>query len=441
MKRFAQTLLIAFLTGCGGSPEPQPNWGADPERVSQSRRQDPAPVGSGTAALASLTLAQALARVDAEHPKLTAFRAHVDAAQARGEQAGLFPNPQLVLRVENAPFYRGSTRDEANYVAGLSLRLPLSGRLGAAEEAGAREADRRVQELAAQRLELQGLVRGAFATALSLERAATIQGQARDLSTKAVELLEARVEAGDAVPADLARVQIEATRARLELARVESLRQRALFGLATTLGDPSLEIRSLAGDLEAALELPTLEALARRLENNPRLAAAEAEVALQEARVELAKALRIPDVSLDLFYRRLEQTNQHAFDVGVGIPLPIFDRNQGHVRSALAERLAASARVQATRNELVRDLRATHARLALLLEAAKIMREELLSRADTVLASVEARFEAGDASLVEVLPVRRDWTRVQLGYIDALRDVMVAWSDLQVLTGASSPAQ
>ncbi|HBP19572.1 MAG TPA: hypothetical protein DEA08_17505, partial [Planctomycetes bacterium] len=388
------------------------------------------------AALTSLSLAQALARVDAEHPNLAAFRAYVDAAQARGEQAGLFPNPELMLRIENAPFSSGSTRDEANYVAGLTFRVPLSGRLGAAEEVGAREVDQRVLELAAQRQELHKRARGAFATALSLERAAGVQGQAQALATKAVELLEARVKAGDAVPADLSRVRIEATRARLELARVESLRQRALLALATALGDPSLQIQSLAGELESALELPALEELTRRLESNPRLKAAEAEVALQEARVELAKAKRIPDVSLDLFYRRLEATNRHAFDVGIGIPLPLFDRNQGGVRSAVAEQLAASARVRATRNELVRDLRTAHTRLSLLLQSVKVMREELLGEADNVLASVEARFEAGDASLVEVLPVRRDWSTIQLGYIDALREVMVAWSDLQVLTGA-----
>ena len=217
---------------------------------------------------------------------------------------------------------------------------------------------------------------------------------------------------------------------------MESLRRRALLALATALGDPSQRIESLAGDLEGALELPTLAALSERLESNPKLAAANAEVVLAEAQVELAKASRVPDVSLDMFYRRLEDEDAHAFDFGVALPLPLFNRNQGNVRSALAQRLAAEARVQATRNELVRDLRDTHARLALLLQATRIMREELLERADTVLASVEARFEAGDASLVEVLPVRRDWTRVQLSYIDALREVMVAWSDLRALTAA-----
>lgn len=431
MTRAALTMLTACLLGCGGAPEPQPDWGRDPAPEVAAGEA----AVTSAAAVGSLTLGRALATVDAEHPELAELRAYVAAAEGRGEQAGVFPNPTLVLRMENAPWSSGSTRDEAEYVAGFSLQLPLSGRLGAAEDAAAREVDQRLQELAHRRLELHGDVRGAFATALSLERAAAIQTQAHDLAARAVVLLEARVEAGDAVPADLARVEIEATRARLEQQRVEGLRQRALLGLATALGDPSLRIDSLTGELEAALELPSLEALTLSLEQNPQVQAAEAEVALEAARVELAKVQWIPDVSLDLFYRRLEETDQHAFDAGVGIPFPLLDRGAGAVRSAQAEQRAAEARARATRNELVRDLRATHARLALLLQATRTMREELLRRADTVLANAEARFEAGDASLTEVLPVRRDWARIQLGYVDALREVMLAWSDLQVLAG------
>ena len=437
MKRQALTLLVLACVACGGAPEPGVEWGRDPAHPGDAGA-DAGPVGSASAPLTSLTLARALAAADAQHPELAEFRAYVEAARGQLDQAGRIPNPTLVLRMENAPWSRGSTRNEAEYVAGLSLQLPLSGRLGDADDVATRRIEQRERELDALRAEVHARVRGAFATALSLERAAEIQGQALELAERAVGLLEARVRAGDAVPADLARVQIEATGARLELQRVESLRARALTALAAALGDPGRRLDSLAGELEAALELPALEDLARRLEQNPQLQAAQADVALQTAQVELAQSQRIPDVSLDLFYRRLEEVNEHAFDVGIGIPLPVFNHNGGNVRSALAQKLAASARVDATRNELVRDLRVTHARLALLLQSVRTQREEVLGRADQVLAHVVARFEAGDASLVEVLPVRRDWTRIQLEYIAALRDVLVAWSDLQRLTGAAS---
>ncbi|MEZ6184570.1 MAG: TolC family protein [Planctomycetota bacterium] len=429
MKRPTPLLLLTLLLGCGGAPEPQPDWVRDPAPASA------APETSEVAPLGSLTLVGALAAADARHPELAEFRAYVAAAEGQLEQAGLFPNPTLVLRMENAPWSSGSTRDSAEYVAGLSFQLPLSGRVGAAEDAAAREVEQRTQELAVTRREVQRRVRGAFATALSLERAAEVQRRTLDLAERAEELLSARVEAGDTIPAELARGRMEATRARLELGRVEAQRRQAALSLAAAVGDPELQVTSVTGELETALALPDLDALVRSLEQNPRVAAADAEVALSEARVELAKAQRVPDVSLDMFYRRLEESDQHAFDVGVGIPLGLFDRNQGNVRSALAGRLAASARARATRTELLQELRATHARLAQLLRAVEVLRDDLLVQADTVLASAEARFAAGDASLVELLPIRRDWAALQLDYLDSLRQVMLAWSDLQVLTG------
>ena len=58
------------------------------------------------------------------------------------------------------------------------------------------------------------------------------------------------------------------------------------------------------------------------------------------------------------------------------------------------------------------------------------LREEILPRADRVLQGAEVRYRAGDMSLTELLPVRRDWTRVRLDYLEALHEVMQAWAEL-----------
>ena len=61
------------------------------------------------------------------------------------------------------------------------------------------------------------------------------------------------------------------------------------------------------------------------------------------------------------------------------------------------------------------------------------MKTEILAKADTVLKGAEARYAAGDISLAEILPVRRDWAAVQLTYLESLRDVMQAWAELKPL--------
>jgi outer membrane protein TolC len=61
---------------------------------------------------------------------------------------------------------------------------------------------------------------------------------------------------------------------------------------------------------------------------------------------------------------------------------------------------------------------------------ATVLREEMLPRAERVLQGAEARYRAGDMSLTELLPLRRDWIRVRLDYLEALHDVMQAWAEL-----------
>lgn len=170
---------------------------------------------------------------------------------------------------------------------------------------------------------------------------------------------------------------------------------------------------------------------------NPALAAANADLRAQDARVDLAKAQRIPDVKVEVLYRRLEASKENTFDVGLSIPLPLFDRNQGRIREARAEHQAAEARSRSTKNELSLRLQDSYAQLTTALATSRALQTEILPRADTVLKSAEARYAAGDTSLSDVLPVRRDWAAVQLTYLESLRDVMQAWSTVRSLAGAN----
>ena len=254
---------------------------------------------------------------------------------------------------------------------------------------------------------------------------------------KGVSNAQARVDAGDALPEDVARAEMELARARVELKRTESLRGQALVALTTAIGDPALSVKALVGSLDATFEIPTLESLAAGLSTNPALAAANADIRAQDARVDLAKAQRIPDVKVEVLYRRLEASKENTFDVGLSIPLPLFDRNQGRIREARAELQAAEARSRSTKNELSLRLQDSYAQLTTALATSRALQIEILPRADTVLKSAEARYAAGDTSLNDVLPVRRDWAAVQLTYLESLRDVMQAWSTVRSLAGAN----
>jgi cobalt-zinc-cadmium efflux system outer membrane protein len=378
--------------------------------------------------LEHLTLEQALERAERLHPELAVGQAQIERAEGRALQAGLFPNPELVARMESAPVTAHFTA-QAEYVVGVSQAVPLGQRLAVARRVEMLDRDRLIHARDGKRLDVRMRVQSAFASALYWQRVL----QARDEDVRSahngVALVQGRLAAGDATSLEVAQAEIEFQRAQLERDKAMSGGAQALKTLGAAIGDASLQVVSLEGALDGTLAVPTLASLVARLDQSPLVAAAEADIAVQRAQIALVEAQRTPDVTLDLLYRRLGDT-ANALDVGVRLPLPLFDRAQGRRRATQADLAAAEAHARAIRNELSLQVQAAHSTLARAIAAATLLREEMLPRAERVLQGAEARYATGDISLTELLPVRRDWTRVRLDYLDALHDVMQAWAEL-----------
>lgn len=384
-----------------------------------------------------LTLDQALEMAERRHPQLTETRALIEAASGRAQQSGTFPNPEAILSAQQIPVQSYPVPDR-QYVAGFGQTIPLGNRLARAREAELLEREVRLRGLESVHRQLRKRVHGSFATALYQESAFEAQGRITAGLASMVAVTKARLDAGDVIPQDLARSEMELARAEVELRRSESLRKQGLIALAAAVGDPDLEVRSVEGNLEVAFEVPTLDALAANLSTQPELQAAEAGVRASGARIALAKAERIPDVKVEALYHRLEVSGQNTFDLGISIPMPLFNRNQGRLREARSETLAAEARVRNTANQLNLNLRESYVALTTALDNLKTFRNQILPRAEIVLKSAELRYASGDSALTEVLPVRRDWAAVHLSYLETLREVMLSWAEVSNFLGQTT---
>lgn len=423
--------------GCATAPPParlaQPSPG--PHVVAASPVDAP-PIAPGAQEasaspgqhLERLTFEQALALAERIHPELAVSHAQIERAEGRALQAGLFPNPELVARIESAPLTRHLTA-QADYVVGVSQAVPLGQRLATARQVEMLERDRLIHEGAGKRLDIRLRVQRAFAAAVYWQR--VIQARDEDVQSaeKSVALAQARLAAGDITAVEVDQAEVEFHRTQFERDKARSGFAQALKTLGAAIGDATIEVKSLEGTLDGALDVPALASLMARLAQGPLMAAAEADIAVKRAQIALADAQRTPDVNLDLFYRRLGET-ENALDVGVRLPLRLFDRGQGRSRETRADLAAAEARTRVLRNELSFGLQTSHNKLVRAIAAAKLLREEILPRAARVLQSAEARYTTGDINLAELLPVRRDWTRVRLDYLEALHEVMQAWAEL-----------
>jgi cobalt-zinc-cadmium efflux system outer membrane protein len=378
----------------------------------------------------ALTLEQAITLAERSHPDLVEASALVRAAEGRVQQAAVRPNPEAIARMENAPF-RGNTTGNADYLAGVGITIPLGNRREQATRVETLDRQRLGFEAGGKRLELHRRVQGEFAIALYQEQARQLRGELLASAEQGVQVTRARLDAGDTVPTDLARVEAEMATAQAEWRRSDLMRRQALASLSATIGLPTDDVRGVRGSLGTALEIPALEDLAAELATHPAMAAAGADLSAREAGVSLSKVQRIPDLKAELLYHRIESSQRDAFDVGVSIPLPLFDRGRGRLMEAESKRDAAEARLRSTRTQLHARLRESHALLTAALSDARTLETEVLPRMKLVRDSTEARYAAGDLNLGEVLSVRRDDAVVRLRYLESLRDTMLAWSQLR----------
>jgi outer membrane protein TolC len=324
-------MVLVVLAGCAsGPPSGRPTSESPPLRAVSpvlTSRSAPTPPDAPVAAhpegrLERVTLAEALVRAERLHPELAVGQAQIERAEGLALQARLFPNPELVARIETAPLTR-QFAEQAEYVVGVSQAIPLGPRLTLARQAELLDRDRLTYEWAAKRLDIRMRVQSTFATALYWQR--VMQAREEDVRSAANEVALARLAAGDTIPAEVAQAEMELRRAELERDNAMSRMAQTFDVLGAALGDTTLQIASLDGALEETLTVPALASLAARLEASPFLAAAAADIIVQQAQLDVVQAQRTPDVNLDLFYRRLGDTD-NAIDVGVRLPLRLFDR-------------------------------------------------------------------------------------------------------------------
>lgn len=372
----------------------------------------------------SLTLEQALDEAEARSPAIIAARAEVTAAEARIRQAGFRSNPELSLEVENfagtgeLSGFRGTETTLA-----VNQRLDLGGRRQAAVGVARAELAAAQLRVAIARADLAQSVRQEFARGVTARERLRLARENEELARELARIAGILVEVGRDPPLRAMRARSAAAQAaaEVEAARAEELASRgnlaALFGVSTP---PESLVGGLV-DLRAGTINPE-ESLEVRLAEVERLAA--------EAGVRREQVARRLDPAVGLGVRHVRESGDVALVAGVSMPIPVFDRNQGNIAAARANLLAAEARLaSATASARVRARNAINN-----VEAAEA-RVEALERAAIpegreALRLTMLSYQAGRASLLELLDAQNAYREAQAALIDARLALALATAEL-----------
>ncbi|NOZ00893.1 MAG: TolC family protein [Deltaproteobacteria bacterium] len=383
-----------------------------------------------------LTLEQALSLAIGHNPSLAASAWEVRAREAGVEQAGLFPNPELDVSLEQI----GGTGALSGFRAAqtnatLSQAFPIGGRLGSQTLVAKAQRDLSGWDWEAARLDLIARTSKAFVRVLAAQARLDLAQESADLAGQVLDAVSRRVEAGKVSPVQRMRARVSRATSRIELENAKRTLEAARRSLSATWGGSSPGFARAVGRFVEVKGLPQKEKIEGRLDANPDLARWEREIMLSDARVDLERSLGVPDLTIFAGMQRLEDTGDFAATVGISIPFPIFDRNQGAIREAEFERSAAGARRSAARVRIGSALEQAWQRLLGAYHEVVSLRDEALSGARAAFDAARVGYEEGKFPYLDMLDAQRTLFAVRGRHLEALRTYHEAVIDVQRLTG------
>lgn len=244
-----------------------------------------------------------------------------------------------------------------------------------------------------------------------------------------LRMVERRRDAGDASEMEVVLARIEAGH-MTNLAAADSI----------TYVSEVLDLQFVLGMTSEGLALAPTDSLtdppgasAPALTLNEAAAGLSVESATLAARFQHRSIFSTPSISFGVEYGDPTHAEPGILPTfGVGLALPLFDRNRGAIALAEAERVRATAELTLARVEARNEInRATRERAAALARVAR--NRQLIVSANSVASMALTAYREGASSLPNVLEAQRTAREVLAEYIDDLASAWIATAQLRAL--------
>ena len=225
--------------------------------------------------------------------------------------------------------------------------------------------------------------------------------------------------------------EIDLIRIRLQMVDFHSQVIQSLQTAESTKGELRQLLRlSPKTVLELTTELgfrridPDIEKLrVTALDVRPDIRAKRFTFSQRESELKLAKAYQIPDVTIGAGYaiqgaRGPDNPGQVALNVG--IPLPLFNRNQGGILQADVSLQSAEADLDKSMNLVENEVDVAYRNLLQSRRLVEAYLGEVLEDARATFTIIERAYERGGATILDLLDAARTSRTIQQNYIEAL---------------------
>lgn len=389
----------------------------------------------------SLTAEDAVRAALAANRDLQAARFSIDVARGGLLQAGRLENPELELGY--ADDFAFNSEGERVGSVGFAQRFPVTSRLALEKDVAGRDVRIAEAEVRDFVRNLVAEVQSVFYSVRALDERLVVNHQIVASVRKVEDATARRVRAAEASPAEVGLLRIERLRLEQDALRMTRAREIAAAALARLLGLETPAGLKPVGELNP--DRPLLPSGGHDIERRPDLEVAHREIERAEADRDLARAEVWEDWTVGLGYERDRQVFDAPIGVkldsflslGVTIPLPLWNRQQGRIAAAEA-RLRRSRR---SRDALVlrigEEIRAAEAGVRTLRSSVDAYSDEILPEATRTQELFERGFRQGLMGIAELLQAQRQYNEVRALEIELQGDLRQAAIALEAAIGSS----
>lgn len=362
------------------------------------------------------------------HPTLQQIQMQIQAAHARANQALLKSNPTVGVfgdEVGNA--------NEALAGAYLQQNIRLGGKRFINHEVQSREAMVLGRQYDQQSLRIQTDVRTAFYNLLIAQRRLELSIQLRDAQTQAANLIKERFDSGEAPKVDYFQAQLRADQSSIQTRQNEIAIEGAWRELAALVGIPDMEVRPINGSLDDIPQLIEWEnAKSNLAAASPEILAAQEQIRKADAAYRAACANSIPNLQTQFRLGHDSGTDDLFGGVQVGVPLQIYNRNQGNIAAAQAELEQARNGLRSVELSLQKRLAKEYRAYRQAWEQTNVYSQDLMPTAKKTLDLVTDGYREGETSFLQLLAAQQTMIDLTFQYLDNLQ---LFWQSHQRING------
>ena len=388
------------------------------------------PVLQSSLSTVQITLRDALNLALSANPEIAVAMREREAIEGLKTQAATRPNPSLSTSIQDT---RSAYRQT---FLQLNQEIELGDKRQARMNAADIFAQKTEAELDSKKAEIHANVIAAFYAVLIAQERLSLAQSSRDIAESARDAASKRVKAGKSSPVEETKSNIAASSAKIEWNQAQAQLSSSRARLASLWGGHLPILANVEGDVTVVPEILKSGEVSQSLENAPAIKLAKIEIDSRSALTKIERSKATPNITVSagvMNNQELGGLNQAL--LGLSIPIPVFDGNQGHVQEAVSREYKAQDELAALKNQLEVNLSSQLQRLGAAKQAAESIRTDILPSAQSAFDAANKGFSAGKFNFLEVLDAQRTLVQTKSQYISALSEAHQSVAEIERILG------